>query len=624
MAGTIETEIDLLGRKKSGVDTWGNNSTALYDDYGRVTQRTGLLGTETFVYDSFGRMTSYALDGVALATVGYDTYGRVDTVVYPGAKDDIGSTLQMTQTKHDSLGRVDGATYQASDGKVYDETVVRSQLNKITNVTQTYNSTTLLSGYSYDRAGHLVSATIGNSKFDYGYDAPSGVTCGASGYNLNAHKNSNRTSYSVTNVATGSIVNSDKFCYDFADRLAYSTDNNIGTPTYDDHGNTKSFTGNGAELSFDYDANDYNIAVRQGTKRTEYTRTSEGVILRKKEYEANALVASYRYAAEGAILQVCSLTDDNSCSTIDKYISLPGNILLTRSPSNTDVTKRTVYSLKNYHGDTTLTFTEKGVATGSMLAYGPFGESLLGDPINSAINATDSSMGWAANPTRKSDSRYTTTFIQMGARVYIPTLGRFLQVDPIEGGTLNDYVYAQDPVNGQDYSGKFAFLLLFIPTITISLESAMAAAAGAIAGTLAFKAIQNAISQINARSGAGSQNKRKNQGYRPTTKPGLTAINKPTVQQIASDPNGAGTRAVATVVNALQLGAKPMSGDMPLFAPKGEPSKMNKPLGDGAYSGMSKYSYSYFDPYTLQTVEIHYNIDEAAKEYSDLKIVSIK
>ncbi len=43
----------------------------------------------------------------------------------------------------------------------------------------------------------------------------------------------------------------------------------------------------------------------------------------------------------------------------------------------------------------------------------------------------------------------------MGARVYLPTLGRFLQVDPVEGGTLNPYVYAHDPVNMNDYSGMF-------------------------------------------------------------------------------------------------------------------------------------------------------------------------
>lgn len=51
----------------------------------------------------------------------------------------------------------------------------------------------------------------------------------------------------------------------------------------------------------------------------------------------------------------------------------------------------------------------------------------------------------------------------MGARVYIPELGRFLQIDPVEGGTLNGYVYAADPVNQRDLSGKSIFSSFFSP-----------------------------------------------------------------------------------------------------------------------------------------------------------------
>jgi hypothetical protein len=46
--------------------------------------------------------------------------------------------------------------------------------------------------------------------------------------------------------------------------------------------------------------------------------------------------------------------------------------------------------------------------------------------------------------------------IAMGARSYIPQLGRFLQTDPVPGGSANPYAYtASDPVNQTDLSGDY-------------------------------------------------------------------------------------------------------------------------------------------------------------------------
>jgi hypothetical protein len=46
----------------------------------------------------------------------------------------------------------------------------------------------------------------------------------------------------------------------------------------------------------------------------------------------------------------------------------------------------------------------------------------------------------------------------MGVRLYGPTVGRFLQKDPIPCGSANTYDYAlQDPINKLDLDGRFPY-----------------------------------------------------------------------------------------------------------------------------------------------------------------------
>jgi RHS repeat-associated protein len=53
--------------------------------------------------------------------------------------------------------------------------------------------------------------------------------------------------------------------------------------------------------------------------------------------------------------------------------------------------------------------------------------------------------------------------ISMGARSYIPQLGRFLQPDPIPGGSANAYSYTfGDPVNSSDPSGEYTFVAGYV------------------------------------------------------------------------------------------------------------------------------------------------------------------
>jgi RHS repeat-associated protein len=60
------------------------------------------------------------------------------------------------------------------------------------------------------------------------------------------------------------------------------------------------------------------------------------------------------------------------------------------------------------------------------------------------------------------DKKYdqVSALIEMGARPYDPTLARFLSVDPVDGGALNNYDYAlQNPITEFDLDGKDAWFL---------------------------------------------------------------------------------------------------------------------------------------------------------------------
>ncbi len=106
------------------------------------------------------------------------------------------------------------------------------------------------------------------------------------------------------------------------------------------------------------------------------------------------------------------------------------------------------------HGDIVATTNGSGTKAGSTKAYDPFGNPLGTTtlPDNSAANLD---YGWHGQQQRPLEHETgLQPLIEMGARQYDPLLGRFLEIDPIEGGTTtNDYGYVRDPMQQADTSG---------------------------------------------------------------------------------------------------------------------------------------------------------------------------
>jgi RHS repeat-associated protein len=112
-----------------------------------------------------------------------------------------------------------------------------------------------------------------------------------------------------------------------------------------------------------------------------------------------------------------------------------------------DSTGAVTLQLTNLHGDVVATC---DTGTTGINAYHE--QTEYGIPRDSAQVGTR--YAWLGANQRSGDD--LGGLILMGVRLYDPTAGRFLQPDPIPGGSANDYDYAdQDPINNRDFDGRF-------------------------------------------------------------------------------------------------------------------------------------------------------------------------
>jgi RHS repeat-associated protein len=171
----------------------------------------------------------------------------------------------------------------------------------------------------------------------------------------------------------------------------------------------------------------------------------------------------------------------------------------------------TIWSFPNLHGDDVITTDGSGNRTGSLAQYDPFGDAINATTHDIGTSAADSAVpsntttatasnAWEGSNQKSYESLGDVATIEMGARQYVPLLGRFLSTDPLVGGNENAYNYPTDPINVSDVTGTRACDItcsIFIGTVSIFVGGvcdaffpvagvACAAVAGAVDGTVTY------------------------------------------------------------------------------------------------------------------------------------------
>lgn len=164
----------------------------------------------------------------------------------------------------------------------------------------------------------------------------------------------------------------------------------------------------------------------------------------------------------------------------------------------------TTWSYPNLQGHTFVTRT--GTTTSNIQLFDPYGQPLYGDNLAIGTAAADDTgqiagnTGWHGNALKQAESVGSTLLDEMGARLYVPALGRFLQVDPVEGGVDNDYTWPTDPIGRSDLDGQFDWLLaLDIASTVLMFVPGVGTAAGAAikVAVVATRLVTTAVRSTN-------------------------------------------------------------------------------------------------------------------------------
>jgi RHS repeat-associated protein len=434
--GTTQTVTSIqntLGDVTSYTDASGNTSKYEYEgdpNYKGATELDGRLrhsddgkGNRTYSYDATtGYLSSLTDSAAGVFTATRDVEGNVIGKGYPngmGAKLTADSTGEVVNLEYEKTTHCSEKCVWFSD----------SVTPSIHGAWLSQTSTLSKQSYKYDNAQRLTEVQ----------DTPAGKGCTAHLYGYDAE--TNRTTLTGREPgAEGKCVTeggtSETHTYDEANRL-----NDTGV-VYEGFGNITNLPASdaaGSELTNTFYSNNQLASQTQNGETISYrldpaSRTRE--VISTGKTNANAIL---HYSGQGD--SPAWTVEEPSGRWTRNIAGIDGSLAAVQTSGESPVLE-----LSNLHDDViataSLSETEtKLLSTNDTTEYGV------------PRTSTPPKYSWLGAAGRSTE--LPTGIIAMGARSYIPQLGRFLQTDPIEGGSANGYAYTfGDPVNTSDPSGE--------------------------------------------------------------------------------------------------------------------------------------------------------------------------
>lgn len=403
---TISYAFDNLNRASTMTPSTGNVVSYSYDNLSRVTQAAFTGHTLTFGYDALSRNTSA---GGPLGTVSYqyDAAGRRTRITWPDSF--------YAQYDYDLTGAVIAIRENgASSGVGVLATYAYDNLARRTAVTRGNGTTTT---YDYDAAGRLeeLAQNLASTANDVTFNS----TYNASSQAITRDRTTSNSAYvwpQPSNNTQNSTANA-------LNQIAQLAGTNF---TYDGRGN---LTSTGTQ-TYGYDVYNRLTSVGSATLSYDpegrlYQTTSNGTtVTARLQYDGVDLIAEY----------------NGSNAMLRRYVHGPGidePIVWYEGSGTSD--RRWLH--QDQLGSVVAASDSNGSLIGSPNTYDEYGV-----PGSSNVGRFQyTGQTWLAD----------AGVYYYKARVYAPSLGRFLQVDPICVPPLNLYAYVgNDPVNWRDPTGR--------------------------------------------------------------------------------------------------------------------------------------------------------------------------